>query len=172
MRTSTGMSRVSPTRRTFSSCSTRSSFTCTALLVSPISSRKSVPPSAASKSPFLSLTAPVNEPLTCPNSSLSSSVSVRAPQLIDTSGRARRGLCAWIARATSSLPVPLSPVMSTVLLRPATRPMTLKISTSAGLSPIRKSVRASPRTSITAGPPSSSRLRASVSRTNRRILPR
>ena len=114
----------------------------------------------------MSLTAPVNEPLTCPNSSLSSSVSVRAPQLIETSGRARRELCAWIARATSSFPVPLSPVMSTVLLRSATLPMILKISTSAGLSPMRKSVRVSPRTSMTVAPRPSSWLRTLVSRTN------
>jgi len=38
-----------------------------------------------------------------------------SPQLIGTNGCPRRGLAAWIARATSSLPVPLSPVMSTLL---------------------------------------------------------
>ena len=34
-----------------------------------------------------------------------------APQLIGTNGLSRRGLRLWIARAMSSLPVPLSPVM-------------------------------------------------------------
>jgi hypothetical protein len=37
-----------------------------------------------------------------------------------TSSRSRRGLASWIARATSSLPVPVSPVISTVVLVPAT----------------------------------------------------
>ncbi len=41
-----------------------------------------------------------------------------APQLTTTNGPSRRGLAKWMARATSSLPVPLSPVMRTV---PSTR---------------------------------------------------
>ncbi len=82
--------------------------------MSPISSRKMVPPSAASKRPFWSRWAPVKEPFTWPNSSDSSRVSVSAPQLRATKGWARRGLFAWRARATSSLPVPLSPCTSTV----------------------------------------------------------
>ena len=51
-----------------------------------------------------------------PKSSESSSVSESAPQLTATKGRSFRGELTWIARATSSLPVPLSPVMRTVLL--------------------------------------------------------
>ena len=51
-----------------------------------------------------------------PKSSESSSVSDSAPQLSATNGRSLRGELKWIARATSSLPVPHSPVMSTVLL--------------------------------------------------------
>ena len=43
-------------------------------LAVPISSRKIVPPSASMNLPVLSPTAPVNEPATWPNSSLSSSV--------------------------------------------------------------------------------------------------
>ena len=82
--------------------------------MSPISSRKMVPPSAASKSPFWSRWAPVKAPFTWPNSSDSRSVSVSAPQLSATNGWPRRGLRAWSARATSSLPVPDSPVTSTV----------------------------------------------------------
>ncbi len=55
----------------------------------------------------MSASAPVNEPLSWPNSSLSSSVSCRAAQLIVTSGMSRRGLLWCNARATSSLPAPL-----------------------------------------------------------------
>ncbi len=73
-----------------------------------------MPPSAASKSPFWSRCAPVKAPFTCPKSSDSRSVSVSAPQLRATKGWFRRGLRAWSARATSSLPVPDSPVTSTV----------------------------------------------------------
>ncbi len=72
-----------------------------------------MPPLACSKMPFVSATAPVNAPRAWPNSSDSSTVSVSAPQLIGTNGRDARRPCAWMARATSSLPVPLSPMMST-----------------------------------------------------------
>ena len=54
--------------------------------MSPTSSRNTVPWSAASKMPRFSWTAPVNAPLSWPNSSLSSSVSVSAEQLILTNG--------------------------------------------------------------------------------------
>ena len=77
--------------------------------MSPISSRNSVPPSAVSKVPRLRAAAPVNAPFSCPNSSLSSSVSVRAAHETATNGARWRGLRAWMARASSSLPVPLSP---------------------------------------------------------------
>ena len=63
--------RLSPTGRISPSCSTRSSFACSAGVVSAISSRKSVPPSATSKSPLRSPTAPVKAPRRWPNSSLS-----------------------------------------------------------------------------------------------------
>jgi hypothetical protein len=39
---------------------------------------------------------------------------VKAPQFTDTKGFSARGLKSWIARATSSFPVPDSPVTSTV----------------------------------------------------------
>ena len=42
-------------------------------------------------------------------------LSGSAPQSTGTNGPAARGLAAWIARATSSLPVPLSPRISTWL---------------------------------------------------------
>ncbi len=60
--------------------------------MSPISSRKMVPPSAASKSPFLLPVAPVKLPFTWPNSSLSSRVSVSAEQFTATKGLSLRGL--------------------------------------------------------------------------------
>ena len=44
-----------------------------------------------------------------------------APQLTARNGRVRRRLRSWMVRATSSLPVPLSPVMNTVTAVPATR---------------------------------------------------
>ena len=43
-----------------------------------------------------------------------------ALQLTVTNGLLRRGLASWIARASSSLPVPLSPVSSTRASVPAT----------------------------------------------------
>jgi hypothetical protein len=44
-----------------------------------------------------------------------------APQSTATKGPALRPLAAWIARATNSLPVPLSPTTSTVASVSATR---------------------------------------------------
>ena len=57
---------------------------------SPISSRNSVPPCAASKAPPFDSTAPVNAPRTWPNSSLSNRLSTTAAQLIVTKGLFRR----------------------------------------------------------------------------------
>ena len=53
-----------PTGRTVRSCSTRSSFTCMASVISLISSRKMVPPSATSNRPRLFWLAPVKAPFT------------------------------------------------------------------------------------------------------------
>ena len=82
--------------------------------ISPISSRKIVPPSALRKCPSCFLSAPVNAPFSCPNSSEASKDSVRAAQFTATNGPRARRLAAWTALATSSLPVPDSPVISTV----------------------------------------------------------
>ena len=79
---------------------------------------------------------PVNDPFSCPNSSLSSRVSVMAAQLMATNGLLARPLLAWMARATSSLPVPLSPQTSTVDSRPATLEMNSRTPRMAWLSPI------------------------------------
>jgi hypothetical protein len=51
MRTSIAIARVPPTRRICRSCSARSSFAWSGSARWPISSRKSVPPSASSKRP-------------------------------------------------------------------------------------------------------------------------
>jgi hypothetical protein len=51
-----------PTRSNFCSCSTRSTFACVERLMSPISSRKIVPPCACSNFPIFVCDAPVNAP--------------------------------------------------------------------------------------------------------------
>src|SRR5207253_564213 len=97
-RTSTARHTEPPTGRIWCSWRTRRSFAWSAGDTSPISSRKIVPPSASAKSPGASPIAPVKAPRTCPKSSLSSSVSVSAPQSTATNGRLRRGLFARLAR--------------------------------------------------------------------------
>jgi len=56
----------------------------------------------------------VNAPRSWPNSSEAISVPGSAAQLTVISARSARRERRWMARATSSLPVPVSPVMSTV----------------------------------------------------------
>ncbi len=92
---------------------------------SPISSRKSVPLSACSKRPMRRVSAPVKAPFSWPKSSLSSSVSGMAAQLTVTKAFCRRSLKRTSARATSSLPVPVSPRMSTGTGLAAARPISL-----------------------------------------------
>lgn len=114
MRTSTRRTSFEPTRRTSRFSSTRRSLGCRSAGRSPISSRKTVPPCAASNAPTRSAAAPVKAPLTWPKSSLSTSSRESAAQSITRNGPPRRGLCAWISRAITSLPVPVSPVIMTV----------------------------------------------------------
>ena len=73
-----------------------------------------VPPSAVSNRPALWSLAPVNAPRTWPKSSLSKSVSTTAEQFTVTKRFVLRGPSLCSARATSSLPVPVSPVISAV----------------------------------------------------------
>ena len=113
-RTSTFRVPSAPTRSYSPSCSTRSSFGCSSTGRSPISSRKIVPPSAISKRPRRSRTAPVKAPRACPKNSLSKISRGMALQLTFTNGRLDRRLRLWTSCASSSLPVPDSPVMSTV----------------------------------------------------------
>ena len=68
----------------------------------------------SSNLPILRVTAPVNAPRSWPNSSLSRMSLGMAPQLIARNRSLRRGLARWSALATSSLPVPLSPITSTL----------------------------------------------------------
>ena len=81
--------------------------------ISVMLSRNSVPVRAASNRPTRSLTAVGNAPRTWPNSADSRCRSVIPAQLRERNGRSALGPCAWRARATSSLPVPLSPRIST-----------------------------------------------------------
>ncbi len=92
----------------------RRSLACTSSEIFPISSKKTVPPFATLKIPGLSWCAPVNAPLVCPNSSLSSNVSEMVPQSTAEKDAFLLLLLACIALAINSLPVPLSPEMRTV----------------------------------------------------------
>ncbi|HET8644443.1 MAG TPA: hypothetical protein VFO85_03065 [Vicinamibacteria bacterium] len=86
-RKSTFMPRVPPTRVTSLVSSTRSRSTCILRGMAPTSSRNSVPPSAISILPLRRYWAPVKEPFSWPNSSLSSRSSGTAPQLTGTIGK-------------------------------------------------------------------------------------
>ena len=103
--------------------------------MSPISSKNSVPPSACSKRPRRAFCAPVNAPRSCPNNSDSSRSFGIAAVLMATNGPPMRGLCRCSARATSSLPVPDSPVMRTVTFDCESRPMARNTSCIAGAWP-------------------------------------
>ena len=113
-RTSTGKARSAPTGTTCLSCRTRKSLAWADSGMSPISSRNNVPSCAAAIRPSRATTAPVNAPRVWPNSSASINDSGMAAQLSGTNGPCRRAEPSWTARAMSSLPVPVSPVMSTV----------------------------------------------------------
>ncbi|GBE36053.1 hypothetical protein BMS3Bbin07_00192 [bacterium BMS3Bbin07] len=89
--TSTLIGLVPPTLKNSMSSMTFRSFACKDDVISAISSRKSVPVSAISKSPFFVVTAPVNAPRSWPKSSLARSSSVKIAQLI-----ARKGLFALV----------------------------------------------------------------------------
>src|SRR5262245_40978184 len=103
--------------------------------MSPISSRNSVPPSACSNRPRRIACAPVNAPRSWPKSSLSRRSFGIAAVLIAMNGFAERGLCRCSARATSSLPVPDSPMISTVAVDVESRPIARKTSCIAGAWP-------------------------------------
>ncbi|EKD68477.1 MAG: hypothetical protein ACD_47C00603G0001 [uncultured bacterium] len=105
--------------------------------ISPISSRKIVPLSASSNFPILSAVAPVKAPFLWPNSSDSRSVSGIAAQFIFTNGFFALSLLSCMSRATSSLPVPDSPVINTVVFEPATLVIISKTPLMAALAPMK-----------------------------------
>ena len=106
---STAILRVPPTRRNSRRSSARRSLAWQPRPISLTSSRKSVPPSAVSMTPSFGRSALVKAPRSWPKSSLSSRGSASVAQFTATKGPSRRGPRAWMARAISSLPVPLSP---------------------------------------------------------------
>jgi len=81
---------------------------------SPTSSSKIVPPSEDSKRPSRFCNAPVKAPFSCPNNSDAISDGGIAAQLTRMKARFARFDRLWIARAINSLPVLVSPCISTV----------------------------------------------------------
>ena len=120
MRRSSGIGVRPPMRSTVRSCSTRSIFACSDAGISPISSRNTVPPSAASSLPGVRLAAPGEGALLIAEQLALQQVSGMAAQLMATNGLCERPESRCTARASSSLPVPLSPSSSTVALVGAT----------------------------------------------------
>ena len=100
---------------------------------SPISSRKSVPPSASSKQPGAARSAPVKAPSRGRRARSRAASRGSRAQLMRTKGPAARALARWISAATTSLPVPVSPVMSTVTSLRAARRARSKTSRVAGV---------------------------------------
>ncbi len=80
-----------------------------------------MPPSAWARRPSDRCCAPVKAPRSWPNNSESMRVAGIAPQSTMTKGLARRALSWCTVCASRSLPVPLSPVMRTVVSVAATR---------------------------------------------------
>ena len=134
-RTSEEIGRLPPTRVNRPSCRARSTLDCVRADMSPTSSRKRVAPSASSNLPRRSSVAPVNEPRTWPNSSDSISSSGIAAQLTSTRGESARVERRWRNRATSSLPVPFSPVIRTRASVGATREISCRSWTIGAESP-------------------------------------
>ena len=96
-----------------------------------------MPPSASSTRPRLAVCASVNAPFSCPNSSLSISVSGSAAQVTLMNGPDARRLSRCSACAIAPLPVPLSPSMITVAVSAAaSRSISSNTARIAGPSPI------------------------------------
>ena len=102
--------------------------------ISPISSRKSDPPLDCSNLPFLCLSAPVNDPFSCPKSSDSNNSDGIAAQFTVMKGPFLFEHL-WIAWATISLPVPVSPKIKAVLSAWETIAIKFFIDFVSGLSP-------------------------------------
>jgi len=162
MRVSTLTSPAPPSRENSPSWSTWRSFAWRLGCISLISSRKIVPPLAYSNLPSLRFWAPVKAPFSKPKSSLSSSSEGSAAQLTFTKGLSRR-LDIWKSeRATSSLPVPLAPRISTVMSVSDTCSRMSRTSRILGVSPASSSISLSVRARLRSC--STSILRARFSR--------
>ena len=94
-----------------------------------------MPPAADSMWPLRCACAPVNAPFSWPNSSLSSRFSGMALQLMAMNGPFLCGLRRCSARATISLPVPLSPRISTGAVVGATLRMKVNTACIGALAP-------------------------------------
>ena len=122
MRTSIGRSAFAPTRRIVRVSIARRSFGCSderhlADLV-----EEERPAVRLFEDPLpVATRRPLKAPLTCPKSSLSMRLSGMAPQSTPTNGSLARFDAAWMDRATTSLPVPVSPWMSSVVVVGAIR---------------------------------------------------
>ncbi len=112
--TSIFLNLLPPTLTTILSCRKRSRLTCISIGISPISSRRIVPSSASSNFPIAPpFLAPENAPSSYPNNSLCNNSLGIAPQFTGIKAPFRlRPLC--MARAKTSLPVPVSPMIRTL----------------------------------------------------------
>ena len=133
--------------------------------VSPISSRKIVPPLASSNLPSLAST-PVATPRSMPKSSLSRRLSGTAAQFSARKGPSRRGEPACRSFAASSLPVPLSPVTRTLTRDAAARATSSLARRMAGESPTR--ISSTPRLPLSERFSSRRRSRSAASARKRR----
>ena len=133
MRTSAFLSLLPPVGLYRLASKARSSICCTSNGRLPISSRNNVPPAASSQTPNLLLSAPVNAPFSCPNSSDAASSFDSRPQSTAMNGLPARLLLACIFSAMCSLPVPLSPNIRTLMSVAATSFVLWSISRKAAL---------------------------------------
>ena len=110
-----------PKRLSFFSCKTRNNLACKLMGISPISSKKIVPPSACSNNPLCSFKAPVKAPFSWPNNMSSIKCSGIAAQFKATNGPLARGDDSCNTRASTSLPAPVGPTNKAVTSVCATR---------------------------------------------------
>ena len=113
-RQSTSILWLEPKRSRVRSCKTRNSLICRLSGMLSTSSRNRVPPSACSILPIRRLPAPVNALASWPKISLSNRFSGNPPQFNATNCLGWRRLKSCRQRATSSLPVPVSPSINTL----------------------------------------------------------
>ena len=151
-RTSVEITCSPPTRWNCCSCSTRSNLLCSSGGMSPISSRNNVPPLHCSNLPMRRLSAPVKDPLLVPEQ-LAFEQRLGNRRTVHRQKRPLRPLAELVQRrATSSLPVPLSPRINTVTFCDATRPIALYTSCIAGERPMMTSPSVPSRLRRVAGP--------------------